>query len=154
MSRTYTVTLGSYKGRVRVHRALRKAKCWIHVRAEEMLQRAICTVSLQKVQVKIEVLSVAEVGFMEGASYHDICACAQKRGYILCPAEVGFLLRLRRLDQKGSENIYIAMEPILNPFSPFIFALVKGFGGLLLYSEWAHPHSLFNAEDLFIFVKP
>ena len=152
MSRTYTVTLGSFKSRALVYRALRKAECWVHVRAEDMLQRAVRTMSPKKVQVRLVVLSVAELGFAE-ASYQEVCARAHQLGYAFCSAEVGFLLRLRYLDQKGSESLYIAMEPMLNPADPFIFVLTKGFGGLLLYSEWAHPHSLFCAKDQFVFVQ-
>ncbi|TSC91570.1 MAG: hypothetical protein CEN90_368 [Parcubacteria group bacterium Licking1014_17] len=69
-------------------------------------------VSPKKTSIGLVNVSVAEIGFKDGATRKDIYERALSLGLQLCPNEVGPQLRLQYKDQPKGEGLPIAMEPI------------------------------------------
>lgn len=89
--------------------------------ANDILGKPAFTVAAEETKLDLVVVSVAELGFKDGATPKQIYARAKELGLDLCPAEVGPQLRLQYKDQPKGEWLVIAMEPI---------ALADGFLGL------------------------
>ena len=70
------------------------------------------TTSTKEIKVDLVNVSVAELGFPNGATRKEIYRKAKELGLELCPAEVGPQLRLQYRDQPMNEWLYIGMEPI------------------------------------------
>lgn len=87
--------------------------------ARTILRQKMFTVATKETDIDLICLSIVELGFPEGASYHDICARAKDVGLSLCPAEVGPQLRLQYVDQPQEESLLIAMEAILDSVGDF-----------------------------------
>jgi hypothetical protein len=69
-------------------------------------------VASKPTEVDIVVVSVAELGFPNGATRAQIYEKALSLGLGLLPAEVGPQMRLQYTDQPNGEWILVAMEPI------------------------------------------
>ncbi|MBI5420884.1 MAG: hypothetical protein HZA35_01050 [Parcubacteria group bacterium] len=90
-----------------------------------------------KEEITLVRLTVADLGFKEGARYKDIIARAKELGLDYCPAEVGPQLRLQYQDQPSGEWLRIATKPIIGPNNiPSVFSLGHGVGGLWLDDDW------------------
>lgn len=63
-------------------------------------------------QMDIIILTVADLGFSQGATTKQIYARAKKLGLELCPAEVGPRLSLQYKDQPNGLHVTIAMKAI------------------------------------------
>ncbi len=70
------------------------------------------SISTTETEVNLVILSVADLGFKDGAKRSDIYDKAQELGLELCPAEVGPQLRVQYKDQPAGEYLLIGMEPI------------------------------------------
>ena len=106
------------------------------------------------IELKLVRVSVAELGFEDGATYSQICARAKELGLKLCPAEVGLKLRLQYLDQPMDTYFYIAMEPITDDFGyPLVFCLSRHIEGLWLGSSGVELNKL-RPEHEFVFCLP
>lgn len=66
----------------------------------------------EKKEINLVRVSVADLGFPNGAHHLDICNRAFKFNMRFCPAEVGPQLRLQYHDQPVGEKLRIIMEPI------------------------------------------
>ncbi len=93
-------------------KALKKADCNIGDWSNDILGKPAFAVSPEETEVELVVVSVAELGFKEGATRADIYKRAQELGLDLCPNEVGPQLRLQYKDQHKGEWLLIGMEPI------------------------------------------
>ena len=70
-------------------------------------------IASEPVEVDLIVLSIAELGFLNGCTIDEIYKAAQKLELELCPAEVGPQLRLQYNDQPMDECLLVAMEPVV-----------------------------------------
>lgn len=92
--------------------ALKQADCNIGDWGNDILGKPAFTVSPEETEVELVNVSVAELGFKDGATRADIYKRANELGLDLCPNEVGPQLRLQYKDQPKGEWLLIAMEPI------------------------------------------
>lgn len=105
-----TVKLGTHDSNEALRKEILGAGCKIGDWGLDILKRV--EVAKEPTEIDIIVLTVAELGFPNGATCKDIYAKALSLGLQLCPAEVGPQLRLQYMDQPKGEWILIGMEPI------------------------------------------
>lgn len=98
--------------------------------------------------------SLCELGFKQGAVFADIIARALNLGLQLCPIEVGPQLRLQYRNQPKTEDLRIAMMPIVVNGHPAIFTVQRNFSWFLLGTDAGHEKSSYGADCRFVFVKP
>ncbi|MCX6722178.1 MAG: hypothetical protein NTY04_03235 [Candidatus Staskawiczbacteria bacterium] len=77
-----------------------------------MLGKPEFTVATKETEVDLVAVTVAELGFKDGADRKDVYAKAQQLGLQLCPAEVGPQLRLQYKFQHHETGFIIGMKPI------------------------------------------
>lgn len=70
-------------------------------------------VSSTKMDVDLVNISLADLGFKEGAYYHDVCQRIRDVGLKFCAPEVGPALRLDYKDQHDNENLMVLTEDFL-----------------------------------------
>ena len=97
-------------------KAIKGKKMRIGDYANDILGKPAFSVVTEKTDVNLVVVSVADLGFKDGATLKDIYATAKKRGLELCLSEVGPQLRLQYKDQPKDEWLVIGMEPITEGF--------------------------------------
>lgn len=92
-------------------------------------------------EVDLVILTPKDLGFTANPTTTELYARAKKRGYDLCPADVGPVLRVNYDDQPNGEWLYIAMEPITGSAgSPHVFLVKReGDGRRWLDGDWTHP---------------
>ena len=99
-------------------------------------------------------LSVADLGFPNGATYKEICDRAQELGLRLCPAEVGPQFRLQCIEQPEEGQLRIAMEQIQGSSGkPELFYLGCYGDGIWLDSTCGSPGNRWNSDIRFVFCK-
>ena len=112
------------------------------------------TTSTKEIKVDLVNVSVAELGFPNGATRKKIYAKAKELGLKLCPAEVGPQLRLQYRDQPMNEWLYIGMEPITDSVGYLRAWYIECSGdGLWLKADYADPGSFWSAVDRWVFVR-
>ena len=84
-----TITLGHYKTMKELRKCLDRQRVEVSSWASDIMNRPAFTLTPEKTEVDLVVLSVAELAFPEGATYGKICDKAKELGLHLCPAEVG-----------------------------------------------------------------
>ena len=80
--------------------------------AKDIVSKAEFVVSKKEKLEKLIILSVADLGFKDGAKVKDIFNRAKELGLELCPPETGPQLRLQYQDQSNGEYCLIGMDPI------------------------------------------
>jgi len=149
-----TVKLGVHKTADGYREALKKAGRKIGDWANDILGKPQFTCAQEETDVDLVMLTVAELGFKDGARYADICARALSWGLELCPAEVGPALRLQYGDQPRDEWVRVGMEAITDSDGYLsIFAVFCGNVGLWLDGFDGHPDSVCSAVNRFVFVR-
>ncbi len=119
-------------------------------------------------ELKTVLLSVADMGFEEGALTREIIGQKsdvdmfgipspytggrlQQLGLKLCPAETGPQLRLQYTDQPKGECLYIAMQPIpASDRKPRIFVVCHNDKGLALDAKSARPTDRWAPDAKFV----
>ncbi len=117
--------------------------------------------------VEIAALSVAELGFGEGATYGQLIARALESGLVECPLEVGPHLRMQFRDQPDSADgkppthgrappgsITVASSPIDDgddTAKGFYLRRVAGVSWLRGYRSW--PGHIWSPEDVVVFSR-
>jgi len=72
--------------------------------------------------MELIILSASELGLHGSATFAEIYDRVQKRGYDICPAEVGPQLCLQHSNQTQSQWLLIGMEPLIGSLGmPEIF---------------------------------
>ena len=105
-------------------------------------------------ELELVVVSVAELGFAEGATFAQIVERAQQLGLEVCPAEVGPALRSAYKDQPKGEWLRIAMKPIAGSGGGLlVFNVEHDDGGLWLSTLWFGPQCVFNPDGRWVFVR-
>lgn len=120
-------------------------------------------------EVKIVILSVANLGFAEGTTTGKIIGTdqdtnqdgnaapftggrGQQLGLELCPQEVALHYRLQYKDQPLGARLYVAMKPITtSDGEPRIFVLGHNANGLSLNAARARPDDKWQPNDKFMF---
>lgn len=150
----FIIELGRYQDLNQTKDALAVSECHIHPLAEPMLQQVAWDGFRRRTYIQLRVVSVESLGLPRGGPLASVYKHAENRGLGLCPAEVGHLLRLSFVDQRSMKLLYIAMHAIELPSgNSFAFVLARGFGGLLLYSDFSYPHTHMHADDELVFVE-
>jgi len=123
--------------------------------ANNILDRPQFTMATEETEVNLVVVSVAELGFKDGAWLRDIYARAKKLGLELCPNEVGPQLRLRYVEQPRDEWLLIGMEVIVD-LSGNLCLFGVGRSGAVLWIDGYHgsPDNFWNSDGRFVFVLP
>ena len=123
--------------------------------AGDILGKSGFTVVTQATEVDLVKVTVAELGFKEGARRDQIYKKAQELGLDLCPPEVGPQLRLQYQDQPDGEWVLIGMEPITDSDGyPVVFDVERGGPELWLYGSWGRPDGFWDPDFRWVFVRP
>jgi len=148
-----TVWIGIFPTVDALHSALLNAGCRISETADGILRKVI--VAIVPRIVNLVVVSVAELGFPDGATLKQIYEAALERGFVLCPAEVGPQLRIQYLDQPMGEWLFVAMEPIADSNDyPRIFLVFGEDGDLELQGTSFTPEYCWGGDRCFVFGRP
>jgi hypothetical protein len=147
-----TVRIGGFRNADEIRKAIKRAGMNIGNCANDILGKIPLATS--ETDVKIVLLSVADLGFEDGAEYGKICSRAKELGLELCPAEVGPQLRLQYNDQSRGW-IVIAMEPITDSNDVLsLFHVERNDDGLWLYSNHGHSGYFWHSSNRLAFVLP
>ena len=147
-----TIKLGTHKDADSLCKAMKKANFTIGDWANDILGKPAFTVASAEEEIQLVNLSVADLGFKEGANYENICSKAKQLGLELCPNEVGPQLRLQYKDQPKGEYLRIAMEPITDSGGNLsLFGVARGDDGLWLYGDSGRSGLFWGADGRFVF---
>src|SRR5262245_22478821 len=151
-----TITLGTYKGVDAYRDALDSARIKLGLSADEILGRPAFPYAKMKTDVKLAVLSAAELGVeSDESSLSDVYERARRVGLELCPAEVGLQLRLDYRNQPLGEALDIAMAPVATySGDPTILTLANWGTGLILIGRDGRSESTVNRISRFVFALP
>jgi hypothetical protein len=151
-----TITLGTYKGVDAYRDALDSARIKVGLSADEILGRPAFPYAKMKTDVKLAVLSAAELGVeSDESSLSDVYERARRVGLELCPAEVGLQLRLEYRNQPLGEALDVAMEPVATySGDPTILTLANWGTGLILIGRDGRSESTVNRISRFVFALP
>ena len=121
----------------------------------DILGKPAFMVSPDEVEVELVNVSVAELGFKDGATRADIYKRASELGLELCPNEVGPQLRLQYTDQPNGEWLLVAMEPITDSDRDLNVFLVErnGDGEQWLRGDRGRPGDFWNGDDRWVFLR-
>ena len=120
--------------------------------ADDILGKVV--ISQERTAVNLVGVSVAELGFKEGATRTKVYDRAQELGLELCPAEIGPQLRLQYKDQPNGEWLLIGMEPItVSAGYSVIFDVVRVNDGSRLYVACSRPDSFWCSDSCWVFLK-
>jgi len=107
--------------------------------ASHMLGRPEFVVAEKETEIDLVVVSLAELGFKDGARRDQIYDRAKELGLELCPAEVGPQLRLQYKDQPIDESLSVAMEPIVDSDGSLrVFGIEHAMDYLWLSTSYGH----------------
>jgi hypothetical protein len=153
-----TVKLGTgLKTALDFRQALKNADCKIGNWGNDILGKPPFEQSVADKETEVELVnvSVAELGFKDGATRADIYKRAQELGLDICPAEVGPQLRLQYTDQPKGEVVLIAMEPITDSgSSPNVFEVRRNDDGeQCLYADYGRPVRFWNGSSRWVFIR-
>lgn len=105
-------------------------------------------------EVELVVVSVAELGFSNGATFDQMVNRARELGLDLCPAEVGPALRMCYRDQPKDEWLKIAMKSIADSDGYFkVFIVERDGDGLWLYTYWFRRGDVLDPDDRWGFCR-
>jgi hypothetical protein len=149
------ITVGAYNGVDRLRRALDAARVRVGVSADEIIGRPSFRFRPVKAELDLVIVSVAELGFPNGARLADIHRRAGELGLELCPAEVAPLLRLAYANQPMGEFLNVAMRPIATYAGELVALSIANAGtGPLLIGGDGRPELVMNRMAKFVFVRP
>ena len=147
-----TIQLGAHSSADVLREALVSAGINVSNWAGDILQKV--KVATKPQEVNLIIVTVAELGFPDGATRKDIYEKALELGFELCPAEVGPELRLQYADQPMYEWLRIAMEPItVSVGSLGVFRVVRDSDGLWLFRGLGHPGSFWYGDNRWVFCR-
>jgi|CXWL01.1.fsa_nt_gi hypothetical protein len=153
--------------RLELVRGLRERDVQLNRHAEVLFEDRRFETLGSRHDIEIAALSVAELGFDDGATHAQIVARASEYGLVECPLEVGPHLRLQFLDQPDSSDgtrltpgrappgcITVASLPLDDTDeTPKGFYLRRVDGGLWLrgYQSWSG--HIWSSEDVLVFSR-
>jgi hypothetical protein len=124
-----TVILGKYPTTAKLRTALDAASCKVSDWAGDFLAKT--PISKKQTELDLFEVTVAELGFANGATRADIYRRAQELGFTVAPAEAGALLRIQLGNHQAlGDWLLIGMEPLVDRSgSPDIFTVVRVVSG-------------------------
>jgi hypothetical protein len=133
--------------------ALKDAHCNIGDWGNDILDKPALTVSIKEKEVELVIVSVAQLGFKDGAVRANIYRRAQELGLDLCSIEVGPQLRLQYKDQPKGQWLLIGMEPLTDSDGNLsVFYMGRhADGGRWLLGNIGRPCSFWFADFLWVF---
>jgi len=135
-------------------RAFNEGGLLVTLGASGILRQPAFKVATKGTRVVLVVVSVAELGFPEGALQKDTFDRAQDLGLGLCPTEVGPQLRLQYKDQPLGESLLIGMEPIADSVSDLnVFVVEHNERGLWLSRTYSNPNHFWRGEVCWVFLR-
>ncbi|OGL74276.1 hypothetical protein A3C96_00415 [Candidatus Uhrbacteria bacterium RIFCSPHIGHO2_02_FULL_60_10] len=145
-----TVVLGTYPTAAKLREALEAAGHKISDWAGDILAKT--PISKEKAELDLFEVTVAELGFAQGAARADIYRRAVELGFAVVPAEAGALLRLQLGSQVKGERLLIGMEPLAGRSGdPDVFDVERGGGGSWLYASDGGAGSVWSPGDRWVF---
>ena len=148
-----TITLGAYQSLSEYRKALKAYGYRIGDYADQILNKV--KVNETEVQIDLVIMTVAELGFKNGAACQQIYDRAIELGLELCPAEVGPALRLAYQDQPYRKGLLIAMKPIAASDGYLgVFGVGHDNDEWWLYSHYDFPDLFWYADHRWVFVAP
>lgn len=121
--------------------------------AEMLFEDASFKVSEAVYSARPVQISVANLGFADGATTESIHNAAKNRGLSICPLEVGPYLRLHFLKQAEGPWIVVASKKLHEDDKfPNGFYLQRRKDGLWLRGYRASNSHIWSPEDLFVFL--
>jgi hypothetical protein len=131
---------------------LRQKGINIYDRAMDLLKSKDFNVLKNPEKIETVKLSIADLGFKNGATTDEIYKKAEELGLELCPAEVGPQLRLQYADQPMDDWVFIGMKQIAGRGGiQDVFYLGRDGGGLWLGTGWAEPDCRWGPGYQFVF---
>ncbi|MDP2933520.1 MAG: hypothetical protein Q8N81_05320, partial [bacterium] len=151
-----TIKLGTgLKTAYDFRQALKQSGCKIGDWGNDILGKPAFTASETETEIDLVNVSVAELGFKDGATRKDIYDKAKELGLELCPNEVGPQLRLQYEDQPIGEWLRVAMGPLSDSVgSLYVFRVGRDGIGLWLSGSNGYPVSFWGGDIRFVFVRP
>ena len=151
-----TIKLGTGPKTVKdFRRALEKDGCRVSDWVTDLLGKPAFSVAKEQIEVDLVKVTVAELGFPNGATVHDIYEAAFKLDLVRCPNEVGPQLRLQYLDQPMGEWILVGMDPIAGSGGYLgVFRAVHDGDGRWLNGFSGHSGGVCDDDDSWVFVLP
>jgi len=144
-----TITLGLHPSVVAYTTVIESANFKIGDYARQMLAKM--AIATEPITLELFSATTAELGFINGATFAQICARIKELGYEFCPAEVGPAARIAYPDQPNGEWRRIVMETITDSGGdPSVFNLGRD-GGLWLDSRWIDPDFVWGPAYRWVF---
>jgi len=124
--------------------------------ANDIMGKKAFKVSNKPMELDLVKMTVAELGFKDGAKLVDIYTKIKSLGGTLCPPEVGPQLRLQYTDQPKGDWFLIAMETIVDSGgNPDVCKLERSDDGeVWLYANYDDPSLAWRSGCPFVFVLP
>lgn len=146
---------------------LRSQSVQLNEAAEALFHDRRFTTLTRRQVVEIAALTVAELGFGEGATYGQLIARALERGLTECPLELGPHLRVQFLDQPDGADgapvthgrappgsITVASSPLDDGEDTAKGFYLRRVDSLLwLRGYWSWPGHIWAPEDVLVFAK-
>lgn len=108
----------------------------------------------EKETLDVEIVTMGELGFPEGASRKDIYERAKEKGYGLLPAEVALAFRLAYKESKLYQWNLIGIEPIsVSDGGQRVFFVAHDDDGLWLDGSDGGPGSMWGPGDRWVFAR-
>ena len=122
--------------------------------ADEILGKMEIKKREKQENLKLVVLSVADLGFPSGATRQEIYGKAQALGLEIAPAEVGPELRIQYEDQPRGEYLLIGMEPMADSVGrPRVFHVNRNDDGKFwLNTDSGQAGNKWDADSQWVFV--
>jgi hypothetical protein len=145
-----TVALGNLESSQDLIRDLRARGCRINNLAGDILQSI--AVAPSETAIELVNVSVADLGFKEGATRKQVYTTAKNFGLSLVPAEVGPQLRLQYMEQQPNEWLAIGTDPIADLASDFaLLHLTRYRDSQWLCGEHDRANEIWQPEKRWVF---
>jgi len=147
-----TINLGTGKNADDFRKVLKDRGFNIGNWANDILGKPAFTAATEATEIDLVKVTVAELGFKEGARRDQIYERAKELGLELCPSEVGPQLRLQYQDQPNNEWLLIGMKPIADSGGDLrVFCVKRNDSELWLSGDWGPPGSVWNPGSQWVF---
>lgn len=147
-----TINLGTYASNTELRQALTDGDYRISNWASDIVGKT--PVASEPLTLDLVLVTVADLGFPQGATRQAIYEKAQTLGLHLCPAEVGPQLRLQYPDQPMDEWILVGMEPIVGSGGgPRVFGVARDSRGRWLCGSYGDPDDHWRSGNRGVFCR-